>query len=1035
MNKKIFLLQIVCIILLLLLTQLSFSQNNFKVTGKVTDESGKPVQGATVQVKGSSIATATVGDGSYSLMAPSGTSSLVITSVGFTELEVAINNKSEVNISIVNVASSLEDVVVVGYGTVKKKDVTGSVAGINQKDIRSRPVDNALQAMQGKVAGVDITSNERPGQVGSILIRGVRSINATNTPLFVVDNIPLTTGGIEYLNPNDIESIDVLKDASATAIYGSRGANGVVIVTTKQGKAGKVQVNFYNSVNIETIKDWAPIMSASEYLDFRRWAVYYSNPAGRPRGDAPTIANDQDIFLATSDPSAWANISKGWAGGTWDGSKVGDTDWTGLVSQTGVTSDNTISVSGGTKNIKAYASFGYLNNKGTSIGQKFSRYSGKASVDIQATDWFNMGLNVNVSQSTQEFGQSQGVIGSFIGSPATSIYESARRLFKHAVPYDSAGDRIIYPGGDVAIKSIIDEWNYTQDQRVTLRAFGSLYAQLDFGKIHPTLKGLKYRLNFGPDFSNYTNGIYIDGQSAASSGINGASLRESKTYSWTLDNLVYYDKEIKKHSFGLTLLQSATKFVADPVNTIRGTGVPFASQKWYALNNQVLPSTNLTITQNSDLIERQLVSYMARLNYSFDDKYLLTASVRADGASQLAEGNKFDYFPSAALAWRITQENFMQNVGWLNDLKLRIGVGTTGNSAVEAYQTKGRTGSYFYPVGGAVNAASLPVTALANPDLRWEKTTQYNLGIDFSILKRRVSGAIDVYTSKTKDLLFPQQLPTVTGYLTTLRNIGETANRGVDININTINITTKSFQWTTNVNASWQKDRIVTLANGKQDDILNNLFIGKPNGLIYGFASNGLWQYADTAILSKYALNGNSFTPGQVRPIDQNGDNKIDGNNDRVIIGHTRPRWIVGMTNGFTYKGFELSIFIYGRLNYWFNTGGEAQTARGNQRKINYWTENNQNSEYQKPFYSVGSGDAYSPSLGYREASFLKIRNISASYNFSGNVVKAMHMSSLRVYFQAINPGRLYSQIKFLDMDVESNISNRGYTFGINAGF
>jgi TonB-dependent starch-binding outer membrane protein SusC len=657
-------------------------------------------------------------------------------------------------------------------------------------------------------------------------------------------------------------------------------------------------------------------------------------------------------------------------------------------------------------------------------------------VDIQATDWFNMGLNVNLTHGTQEFGQSQTIIGSFVGTPAVSIYESARRMFKWAVPYDSTGQRIIYPGGDVAIKTVIDEWNYTQDQRKTLRAFGSLYAQMDFGKIHPVLKGLRYRFNFGPDFSDFTNGIYIDGLSAASSGINGASLRESRTYSWTLDNLVYYDREVKKHNFGLTLLQSATKFVADPVHTITGTGIPFASQKWYALNSAVLPAANLTIRQNSDLIKRQLVSYMARLNYAFDDKYLLTVSVRADGASQLFDdGSKFSMFPSAALAWRISRENFMQNIGWLNDLKLRIGAGVTGNSAIDAYATKGRTVPNFYPIGGNLNAASQPVTVLANQTLDWEKTTQYNLGLDFSIFKRRISGVIDLYTSNTEDLLMAREIPSVTGFLTTFQNIGKTANRGIDININTINMSTKNFQWTTNLNAAWQKEKILSLANGTQPDIVNSWFPGNPIGVIYGFASNGMWQYADTALLRKYGLNGNTFTPGQVRPIDQNGDDKIDGNNDRVIIGHTRPRWVVGMTNSFTYKGLELSFFIYGRLNYWFNTGGEAQTARGNQRQINYWTENNQNSEYQKPFYSVGSGDAYSPSLGYSKASFMKIRNISASYNVPPKILKGTHMSSLRVYFQATNPGMLFSQIKFLDMDVQSVISNRGFTFGINAGF
>ena len=1020
--------------LTLLFSFTAFSQN-FPVQGIITSADGQPLAGVTVQVRGSSITTVSGADGSFSINAPSANSVLVLTYVGFTSQEVSIGGKSQLTVNMIPLDNSLQDVVVIGYGTARKRDVTGAVAGINQKDIRSRPVDNALQAMQGKVAGVDITSNERPGQVGSINIRGVRSLTASNSPLFVVDGIPLSTGGIEYLNPNDIESIDVLKDASATAIFGSRGANGVVIVTTKQGKTGRVQLNLYNSVTFETIKDWAPIMSASEYIDFRRWAVYYSNTSGRPRGDAPTIANDRDIFLATSDPSSWANIAKGWAGGTWDGTKVSDIDWTGMVSQTGITTDNTISVSGGTDKIKAYGSFGFLNNKGTSIGQKFTRYSGKASVDIRATDWFNMGANINVTYGVQEFGQSNLVIGSFVGSPATSIYGSARAMFRWAVPYDSAGNRILYPGGDVAFKTVVDEEKYTQDQRSTIRAFGSLFAQMDFGKIHHSLNGLKYRLNFGPDFSNYTNGVYIDGLSAASSGINGASLQESKTYSWTLDNLLYYDKEIKRHSFGLTLLQSATKYVADPVNRIRGTGIPFASQKWNALNNGVLPATNLTISQVSDLIKRQLVSYMGRLNYGFDDKYLLTLSVRSDGASQLAEGNKFDVFPSAALAWRISRETFMQNQNWLNDLKIRVGVGVTGNSAIDAYKTKGRTSPYFYPIGGAVNAASLPVVEFANTDLRWEKTTQYNLGLDFSILKRKVSGAIDVYTSQTKDLLMARSIPSVTGYTTTFQNVGQTANRGVDISINTLNITTKDFQWATNLNGSWQKDRIVNLSNGKQDDINNNWFIGEPNGVIYGFESNGMWQYADTALLRKFAANGNTFTPGQVRPIDQNGDNKIDANNDRVIIGHTRPRWIVGMTNTFTYKNFEVSAFIYGRLNYWFNTGGEAQTARGNQRRIDYWTENNQNSEYQKPFYSVGSGDNYSGALGPRKASFLKIRNISAAYNFPAKILTSMHMSSLRVYFQATNPAMLFSKINFMDMDVAAMFSNRGYTFGINVGF
>ena len=1004
------------------------------VNGKITNDRGEPLAGATVAETGTNVATTTDVQGAFTITVTDGNARLIITYAGYQTLEVPLNNQSTLTISMVP-ASEMEGVVVIGYGTVKKKDVTGSVAGINQKDIRSRPVTNALQAMQGKVAGVDISSNERPGQVGSINIRGVRSLRASNSPLFVVDGIPLSSGGIDYLNPNDIEAIDVLKDASATAIFGSRGANGVVIVTTKQGKAGRLQLGINSAVTIENIVDRAPAMTASEAIDFRRWAYHYSNPAVFPRGDNPNINNDRTIFLATSDPAAWSNISKGWASGKWDGSQVTTTDWKDLVSQTGVTQDHTLSVSGGTNKIKAYASFGYLDNKGTSIGQKFTRYSGKASVDIQATDWFSMGLNMNVTSSVQEFGQSNSVIGAFVGSPGTSIYESARRLYTYAVPYDSAGARVLYPAGDVAFKNVVDEWNYSQDQRKTLRAFGSLYGQVDFGAIHPVLKGLKYRMNFGPDFSSYQNGIYIDALSSASSGTSSASLQKSQTFSYTIDNLLYYDKIVNKHSFGLTLLQSATKFVADPVSTIVGTGVPFASQRWNTLNQTVIPAANLSVTRNADLIERQLVSYMARLNYAFDDRYLLTVSARQDGASQFAPGNKYSLFPSAAVAWRINNENFMRSINWINDLKLRLGAGVTGNSAVDAYTTKGAITPLFYPFGNAITAGSLPSSIFANQELGWEKTTQYNLGLDFSIFNRRISGALDVYTSNTEDLLMSRNIPTVTGFTSTLQNIGQTANRGIDISISTTNINTKDFQWTTTLNASWQKDRIVSLANGKQDMINDTLFIGQPIGVIYGIESNGLWHISDSAEYKKFNANGSTFSPGNVRPVDQNGDNKIDANNDRLIIGNTRPRWVVGLTNAVSYKNFELSIFLYGRLNYWFNTGGEAQVARASTRLINYYTANNTNAEYQKPIYSTGTGDLYSASLGFRQASFIKIRNISLSYNLPAKALKAMTMSSLRLYLQIANPGMLYSKIEFMDMDVASFTNNRGFTFGINAAF
>jgi len=1026
-------------VLLILLFNLfaifSFGQNNFPVSGKVTDNGNSPLQGVTVQVKGAKIVAATNADGTFSINAPSGNSVLVFSSIGFTSKEISIDNKGQVNVTLSTADNSMDQVVVIGYGSVKKKDVTGAVTGINEKDIKSRPVVDALQAMQGKVAGVDIGSTERPGTVGTINIRGVRSLTASNSPLYVVDGIPLMTGGIEYINPNDIESIDVLKDASATAIYGSRGANGVVIVSTKQGKAGKTTLSVNLSTTSEKLIDRQDMFDASDYITFRRWARYYQNPATNPRGDQPNIAFDKTIFLSTGDPSAWANIQKGWASGTWDGSQVQTTDWRGMVTQTGITKNLNVSVSAGSEKAKMYASFGYLDNTGTQKGQSYKRYTTNVNASVNATKWFSFGSNLTVSYSIQEFGQSK--TGATTVSSSNTLYESARSLFPYAVPYDSNGVRIFNPGGDIAYKNVAEEWNLSQDQRATLRAFGSIYGQIDFGGILPVLKDLKYRVNFGPDFSTYRDGTYIDANSVISSGSNSASLNKQQTFSYTLDHLLYYNKTIGQHDIGLTLLSSQTKFSRDS-SFISANGIAFGSQKWNALSKTYIPAANIT-GYAGGLMESQLRSFMARINYSLNDKYLLTVSARRDGASMLADGHKYSWFPSMALAWRINNEDFMKNATWVNDFKLRFGVGVTGNSAINPYATQGATIPLFYPFttsSTAITPGAIPPAIFANQSLGWEKTTQYNVGIDFGVLNRRISGSLDVYKSKTTDLLMQMSVPTVTGFTTSYSNVGETSNKGFDLSLTTINISTRDLSWTTNTSISWQKDKITTLANGKQDDINNNWFIGQPIGMIYGYQSAGLWHVEDSATYRAYNTKGKTnFSPGNARPADVNGDTLIDANHDRVLIGNSRPRWIVGMTNTVTYKNFEFSIFLYGRLKYINNTGGESETARGVQRTINYYNENNMNAEYQKPFYSEGSGDPYYVVLGYQKASFIKIRNISLGYTLSSKALKTTAISNLKAYVQVVNPGMLFSKIDWLDMDVVGPTYNRGITFGINASF
>jgi TonB-linked SusC/RagA family outer membrane protein len=521
-----------------------------------------------------------------------------------------------------------------------------------------------------------------------------------------------------------------------------------------------------------------------------------------------------------------------------------------------------------------------------------------------------------------------------------------------------------------------------------------------------------------------------------------AALIDYKTFSYTLDNLLFYDKTVGDHTFGLTLLQSQTVYTRD-TSSITGNGIPFSSQLWNALTSGTVTGQ---ISVSSNTIKQQLLSYMARLNYSFKDKYLLTISARDDGSSVLAEDHKYSWFPSAALAWRVSRENFM-NVDWVNDLKLRVGAGVTGNSAIAPYSTQGAVTSLFYPfvvVSGSGPSASLtsanavgsiPNSVFANQDIGWEKTTQYNFGVDFSLLKRRVTGSIDFYTSKTSDLLMKRSIPTVTGYTTTFANIGKTANKGIDINLTTVNVIQNGLIWTTTINAAWQKEHIVALANGNQDDINNNWFIGQPVGVIYGYKTLGLWHVGDSVAMKGYTSN--SFTPGSAKVEDLNGDKKIDPNNDREIIGSTRPAWVVGMSNTVTYKAWDFSIFLYGRLNYLYNTGGEGQAARGVQREINYYTINNQNAEYQKPTYNAGNApvDPYFTALGYFDASFIMIRNISLGYTLSSKNLGKSGISNLKAYVQASNPGMLFSDIKHINMDVVSPTWNRGFIIGVNVSF
>ncbi len=1017
------------------------AQQAQSVKGTVVDENGEAIIGASIKVVGTTNGVITDLDGNFALTNVSKGAVLEISYIGYITQRVKVAGAS-VNVVLKEDNQNLQEIVVVGYGVQRKSDVTGAMTRVGEKELNTKPVTNVFQALQGKAAGVDITSSERPGTLGDIRIRGNRSLNASNTPLYVVDGVPLSSGGIETLNPRDIESVDILKDASSTAIYGSRGANGVVLVTTKRGKAGAMQLNYSGSVTFENIVDKSPAMKASDYITWRRWAYYNSNPTNNPLGSEPNYDKDQAYF--SGDDVALANVNRGWNADhtQWDGSKVIDTDWTDFVTQTGITQEHTISANGGTEKLQGSFSFGYLNNEGTQKGQEYERYNVSATVDIQAKPWLKLGGSVNGSWSEQAYGYSR--TGQSNNSGPTDIYGAAKAIPRYAMPYDENGDIITNPAGSVTnVYTVIDEWKKSTDNRQTFRALGSFYGLVDFGKIWEPLSGLNYKISFGPDFRHYRQGIFLDASSATRMGSsNYAKRSDARYFSWTLDNMITYAKSFGEHNVNVTLLQSASKYNKEE-GSMSENNVLVPEFLWNNMGQiDIANTTTYKPGFSTGLTESQMASYMARVNYSFKDRYLLTVSGRYDGSSVLAKGNKWAFFPSAALGWRMEQEDFLKDVKWIEQLKLRFGVGSTGNSAVDPYGTLGVISAYWYPSSNGnqqIFVTNEPYytsgsNQMPNKDLGWEKTTQFNYGIDFSILKGRIGGTIDVYHSRTTDLLMSRTIPALTGYPSVLANIGETKNFGVDITLNTVPLKIKDFQWNSDLTLAYQKDEIVSLANGKEDDIANSWFIGESISVYYGIDNLGLWQAEDAEEMEKFNANGHKFSVGSVRPKDQNGDYKID-NEDRVILGSANPRWTMGWSNTFSWKGVELSVELYGRMGYMINSGGEGQYGMYNQREINYWTPDNTNADWQKPVYSTAGGDAYSSLLGYKDANFIKVRNISLGYNFSPVLCKKIGISNLKIYGQARNLGCLYSSVDFQDLDLGTSYYNRGFTVGLQVGF
>ncbi len=1021
------------------------------VSGTVTDKNGEPMIGVSVLIKGTSFGAATDLDGNFTLKNVSEDAVLEFRYVGCTPQDIKVGNQTRIDVVMQEDAAMLDEVVVVGYGVQKKSDVTGALSHIGAEELQSRPVSNAFEALQGKAAGVDITTSERPGTVGSIRIRGERSLTASNSPLYVVDGVPLMSGsGIETLNPRDIESIDILKDASATAIYGSRGANGVVIVTTKQGKAGQFSLNYSGSVTFQNLVDKSGPMSAADYIDYRRWAAYNSDPTKYADPRKPTKESDELLWGTIDDATAYNNVMNGWSSGKWNPNDVIDYDWVGQALRTGIVHEHTLSASGGTDKMNAFGSFGYLNNEGTQNGQEYERYTARLGMNITPVKWMTLSLSVNASREFQDYGMSGSYAPSSTNS-AGAIYDLYKKSYRWALPYDEDGERVKYPGGDNQAYNPINEWEHNISQRETYRVLGSFSAQLHLGEIWAPLKGLDYKISFGPDYRNWRQGDFIDTESAykfQNGSKNQARWQQRRDFSWTLDNMITYNNTFNKvHSVGLTLLQTASKWNYETANMAL-SGLEQNMFRWNAMGSLDITDKENGASMGTGLNERQLESYMIRVNYGYADRYLLTASARWDGASQLSEGRKWAFFPSMSLGWRIQQESFLRDVAWLTNLKIRAGVGTTGNSAISPYSTLGQIQSIYVPTSeGYEKAYTMNDPAyvkntlvMSNTEVGWEKTTQWNFGIDYGFLNNRINGSIEFYTSKTKDLLLNMTIPTATGYGSTIANIGKTSNKGVEVTINAIPVEFRDFSWNTSFNMGWQKDRIDELSNGKEDDVANKWFIGEQIGVYYDYTADGLWQDTpeDQAEMAKWKEeNGYSFSPGMVKPHDVNGDYKMD-DEDRLIVGHKRPAVTAGWTNTFNYKGIELSCQMYGRFNYMAHTPQYLFGYGNLGDAVDYWTPDNTGAEYQKPILTsvqTGNIDQFASHLGYKKANFVRMRNISLGYTFPRNIIEKATLQHLKVYAQVINPFDIYQSIDGFDLDTNSTYYNRSWVIGLEVGF
>jgi TonB-linked SusC/RagA family outer membrane protein len=847
----------------------------------------------------------------------------------------------------------------------------------------------------------------------------------------MVDGIILM-GSINDINPNDIGSMEILKDASATAIYGSRGANGVILITTKKGSKGQLTVNYDATTsfdNIHSLTDWA---SSGEAIDRMRLAeingaTYKLGTAALgyadPQADINKFGNsDVSTINAIKKAYEWnddgtvktrsateAELAKGLPAQIpiYNSANIPTTDWQNILTRTGITQNHQLAISAGNETSRLYVSFGYYNNDGTQKNQGYNRYTTKINGDITPVKWLTVGTSLNASMTRQQYGT---INRSGSATGPQDAYGQSLSQYRMAQPFDENGEMILYPGNNKAAPTwnpLIDIEN-SNDERRAMNLQANLYTELKF------TPWLKYRMNFGSGFRYQRNGAWQGSQSTLRRTANpqtaAGSYSTSENFQYMLENLLYFDKTFGIHTVGATLLQSVQNNRSES-SFINASKIIYDSSEWYNL------AANLNGNPDSygtGFSENSLMSYMARFNYSLMNKYLFTATGRYDGASVLAPGNKWDFFPSFAVAWKMQEEEFIKPMTWINELKLRAGYGVVGNSAVGAYSTSGPLSQYKYAFGDIAAIGYNPYN-MPNPDMKWETTAQTNFGIDYAILKNRISGTIEVYQSNTSNILMDRNIPAITGFPFITGNIGKMKNQGVELTISTVNVQTKKLRWTTDFNWSKNNEEIVELVNGKEDMKGNNWYIGQPLQVFRTYKVDGLWQNSaeDLSEIDKWKANGYNFEPGQYKPIEQGTANYKLEDDDKVIVGTVRPKWVAGITNSVSYGDFELSAFVYARIGQkYFSSltpggsgGGSFVGYVRSEDASNFWSPENTNARWPKPTTNPKASNAdVNRATFINDGSFVAVRNISLSYSIPSPFLARFNVKKFQVYGQVLNP-------------------------------